>query len=97
MKTPQECSSIDQVRDCIDAIDAEIIQLLGKRFHYVKRVVDFKEKTPEAIIAQERKDAVLRERRRMAEENGLSPDKIEEMYRLLIDYFISEELHIIEK
>ncbi len=35
---------------------------------------------------------MLEQRRRWAEEEGLSPDVIEEIYKGLIDYFISREM-----
>ena len=95
MKSPQECQSIQEVRECIDAIDNQVVELLAKRFEYVKAVVPFKQKTAEGIIAQERKEQVLRDRRVLAEKHGLNPDTIEEMYKLLIQYFIDEEMQLL--
>lgn len=97
MKLPQECVNIDEVRACIDHLDNQIIEMLATRFEYVKAVVPFKDKTPDAIIAKERKEHVLRERREMAIKHGLSPDTIEEMYKLLIQYFIDEEMQLLDK
>ena len=97
MKSPKECANIEEVRFGIDTIDNQIIELLATRFEYVKAVVPFKEKTPDAIIAQERRDHVLKERRKMAERHGLNPDTIEEMYKLLIQHFIDEEMKILEQ
>jgi isochorismate pyruvate lyase len=97
MKSPQECKSIQEVRECIDSIDNQIIELLATRFEYVKAVVPFKEKTADGIIAKERKEQVLRERRALAEKHGLSPDIIEEMYKMLIQYFIDEEMQLLDK
>ncbi len=96
MKSPQECTNIEEVRYGIDTIDNQIIELLATRFEYVKAVVPFKEKTPDAIVAKERRDHVLQERRKMAERHGLNPDTIEEMYKLLIQHFIDEEMKILE-
>jgi isochorismate pyruvate lyase len=96
MKSPQECQSIQEVRECIDTIDNQIIELIAQRFEYVKAVVPFKEKTVDAIIAKERKDQVLRERRELAQKHGLNPDAIEEMYKLLIQYFIEEEMQLLD-
>jgi isochorismate pyruvate lyase len=97
MKLPKECQNIEEVRACIDSLDAEIIALLAKRFEYVKAVVPFKNKTTEGIIAEERRLQVLKERRLMAEKNGLNPDVIESIYKKLIQYFINEELKLIEQ
>lgn len=91
MKAPDECTSIEDVRQAIDAIDREILDALGHRFEYVKAITRFK-KTEAEVRAQERYDTVLQARREWAAERGLSPDVVEQMYRLLIEYFIDEEM-----
>ena len=79
----------------IDSIDREIIELLGKRYSYVKEIIRFKEPTEESIVARERFDEVLSSRRRLAEKAGLDPDIIEKIYRDLMTHFINEELKLI--
>ncbi len=95
-KKPSECQNITDVRNEIDNIDNAIISLLGERFKYVKEVVKYKEKTTDGIEATDRKKAVLERRRKMAEERGLNPDVIEDIYKKLIQYFISEEKKIVK-
>ena len=91
MKKPEECMDMQEIRKEIDTIDKSIIELLGNRFEYVKAASKFK--TDEtAVKAPERFAAMLVQRRKWAEENGLSADVIEEMYRRLVNYFIDEEL-----
>ena len=93
-KRPAECTSINDVRDEIDNIDRVIVELLSKRFQYVKEVVKYKENTPASIEAPQRRQAVLEARRKWAQEKGLDPDVIEGMYDNLIRYFIEEEMKI---
>ncbi|MBQ0072613.1 MAG: chorismate mutase [Prevotella sp.] len=93
-KKPSECTNITDVRNEIDNIDKVIIDLLANRFEYVKEVVKYKEKTPDSIVANDRRNAVLQCRRQWAQEKGLNPDVIEEIYVKLIDYFIGEEMEI---
>lgn len=95
MKAPKDCTSIEEIREAIDTIDYEIMQLFGKRFGYVKEIVKFKT-DEESIIAAPRRDSVLKQRRVWAEENGLSPDIFEDIYRTLINHFISEEMDILK-
>ncbi len=97
MKNPSDCKSIEEIREHIDQIDHEIIELLGKRFGFVKEVVKYKKPDKDSIIAEKRKNKVLQERRNLAMKNGLDPDIIENIYRELIEYFISEELKIINR
>lgn len=97
-KKPSECTNITEVRNEIDRIDKAIVELLSERFEYVKEVVKYKDNTPDSIVAEDRRTAVLACRRKWAEEKGLNPDVIEDMYKNLIQYFIDEEMKIkIEK
>jgi len=96
MKLPEECKSLEEVRDHIDAIDTEIMKLFGKRFLFVKEVVKYKNKDQESIIAADRRAAVLKRRREMAIENKLDPDVFEDIYSILIEHFIEEELKIVK-
>lgn len=93
-KKPSECTNITDVRNEIDNIDKAIIELLSERFQYVKEVVKYKEKTASGVEASDRKNQVLKERRKLAEEKGLNGDVIEEIYAKLVQYFIDEEKKI---
>lgn len=90
MIAPEDCTTIEEVRDAIDQLDREIVSLLGQRFGYVKTITRFK-RTEEDIRAPERYRAVLSQRREWAADAGLNPDAIEKMYRDLIAHFIEEE------
>jgi isochorismate pyruvate lyase len=92
----QEVTSLQEAREAIDAIDAEVIRLLGNRARYVHQVVNFKNQ-PEEVRAPERYQQVMRQRRLWAKAAGLNPDVIESMYRLLVDNFIEEELELIRQ
>ena len=91
MKSPAECTSIEDVRAAIDELDQEIVQALGLRYQYVRAITRFK-KTAEDVRAPVRRAAVLTARRAWAAEVGLDPDVIEAMYTLLIDHFVAEEM-----
>lgn len=93
-KTPAECETITDVRNEIDNIDREIIGLLYHRFQYVKEVVKYKEPTSDAIEASDRRTSMLQTRREWAEQVGLSPDVVEDLFDRLVAYFISEEKKI---
>jgi isochorismate pyruvate lyase len=96
MKTPDGCTNVQEIRDAIDALDYEIIALLGKRYEYVKAVVKFK--TDEASVkAPDRIAAMLQKRRAWAEDVGMNPDIIEKLYRDLVNHFIQDEMMRFEK
>ena len=91
MKSPEECASIEDVRLGIDALDREVIALIGRRARYVEAAARFK--TGESgVRAPERRKKMLEARRRWAEEEGLSPEMIEEVYETLVSYFVDREM-----
>lgn len=95
-KSPSECNNKNEIRQQIDAIDKEIIALFAKRFEYVSEIVKFKNDV-ESVVAQERKDQVIKERGEWAEKHGLDKDTFEQIYRFLVEHNIGKELDILEK
>ncbi|MBA2713608.1 MAG: chorismate mutase [Rubrobacteraceae bacterium] len=91
MKHPADCESIEDVREAIDALDREIIYLIGSRARYVEVAAHFKT-GEESVRATARQRTMLETRRRWADENGLDPDVIESLYRTLLSYFIDREM-----
>jgi isochorismate pyruvate lyase len=90
VKSPQECESLGDVREAVDVLDREIVALLGRRSRYVEKAAEFK--TSEASVrAPERQRAMLAERRRWAEEEGLDGDFVEALYRAIVAHFVERE------
>ncbi len=83
-KKPEDCENILDIRNAIDQIDLEIIQMFALRDAYVREIVKFKA-DEKGIVAQERKDHVIRQRREWAAEKGLDPDLFEKLFLLLIE------------
>ncbi len=96
LKNPKACENINEVREAIDIIDLEIIQLFTKRQSYVKEIVKFKN-GDESIIASERKDQVVKQRRAWAEKSGLDPGFMEDVFKLLIEKNIQLQFDIYHK
>ena len=95
MKLPHECQSIEEVRQEIDEIDQAIISLIGKRFSFIQEIIKYKSNADD-VYAKERYYAVLSERREIAVNHHLNPDVIESMYRIMMDYFIKEQLELLK-
>lgn len=91
MKPPEECASLADVREAIDALDREIVALIGRRARYVDKAAHFKTDAS-SVRAPERQKAMLAERRRWAAEESLDPDAIEDLYRTLIQHFVQREM-----
>jgi isochorismate pyruvate lyase len=95
MKQPKECTSITDVRNEIDGIDQQIVELIGKRFQYVKEIIRFK-KNEDDVLAKKRYDEVFQLRRQWAEQQGVNPDVIEEIYKTMVHHFIDEQMKMLK-
>jgi len=93
---PQECQNIEEVRQKIDEIDHAIIGLIGKRFSLIQEIVKFKSSIDE-VHAKTRYNKVISQRREIAVNHNLDPDVIERLYRIMMDYFIKEQLDLLGK
>jgi isochorismate pyruvate lyase len=94
MKNPGNCESINEIREVIDEIDYQILKLYHDRYECVKEIVKFK--TDEAsVIAENRQEEVIADRRAWAIELGLDPDLFENIFRCLIRFNVQKELEIL--
>jgi len=91
MKTSDECENMADIRAEIDRLDRQVVALLGQRFAYVRAASKFKT-SKTTVRAPERFQAMLKQRRIWAEEEGLNADAIEKMYQYLVNHFIDEEM-----
>ncbi|GAA3886932.1 isochorismate lyase [Gibbsiella dentisursi] len=85
----ENCANMAEIRHEIDALDQEVIRLLGLRFGYVKAAAPFKS-TPDEV--QARFNSMLAQRRQWAQACGLDGAVIENMYRDLVSWFIAQEM-----
>ena len=93
LKDPKECQCIEEIRKEIDKIDNEIIALFAQRHKYVEEIVNYKN-DEEGVVAEERKEFVIKQRGMWANENGLNQEVFEEIYSILIRNNIKKELEI---
>ncbi len=91
MKDPKSCTSIEEVRNEIDSIDREIMELIAKRQEYVHEIVRFKT-NHDSIVAQDRQNQLYEQRMVWAHELDLSPAMIDEMFRTMVRHNIQKEL-----
>nr|WP_167374946.1 chorismate mutase [Acinetobacter piscicola] len=87
----EKCESLEQVRENIDQLDQQLIDLIATRQFYVDQAVRFK-RTTEDAQSPERVQQVINKVRQKAFEVGTDPDLIESIYREMIQHFIQREL-----
>jgi isochorismate pyruvate lyase len=95
LKKPDQCVSMEDVRNEIDKIDHQIINLFSERLQYVEEIVRFK-KDEVGVVAQERKEFVINQRAEWAAEKGLDSAVFKKIYTLLVESNIKHELELLK-
>jgi chorismate mutase len=85
------------IRDEIDAIDEQIMRLLGERGKLVHKVGEMKSHVG-VVRVPERERQVIGNASRLAVECGLEAEFGAELYKFLLDYFATrEEQQVLER
>ena len=91
MKTPADCSTMTELRIEIDRVDQELVALFAQRTGYIDRAVQIKTTAGLPARITSRVEEVVANVRGHAVAQGLPPDKIEKLWRKLIDWSIERE------
>lgn len=87
----EEKALLAPYRAKIDALDAQIVALLGQRFDVIHDVARLKAEHGIAPILPDRVEEVVRHARAKAEKAGVDPKLVEQIYRIIIDSACQEE------
>tara|TARA_R110000751_G_scaffold2018_17_gene9940 strand:+ start:23200 stop:23511 length:312 start_codon:yes stop_codon:yes gene_type:complete len=90
-KLPDDCTDMRDVRRGVDATDRELMDLLERRFGYMRAAARIKSDR-EAVRDEARKAEVIRNVQADAERRALPADRIAEMWELLVETSIAFEL-----
>ena len=91
MKSPADCANMAELRTEIDRLDAELVALFAQRVGYIDRAAQIKSGVGMPARISARVEEVVSNVRRHAEAQGLPPDKIEKLWRKLIEWSIERE------
>lgn len=92
-----DCTTMTDIRAEIDRVDRELVALFAERTTYIDRAAEIKTgigwparigARVEEVVANVRAEAVL---------HGLPPDKLEKLWRKLIDWSIAREEEVLSK
>ena len=90
VKAPTDCKSMADVRRGVDATDRALLDLLDRRFGYMKAAARIK--TDRASVRDEqRKATVIAAARRDAQARSLPANDIEQFWELLVESSIAFE------
>ena len=85
-------NSLEKLRDKIDGIDRQIVDLLVDRKNVVERVMILKNKHGMAVYHPAREENLISARRNQGEKAGLSPEYVEEIFRSILHRSRIEQL-----
>ena len=89
-KKPSDCNSMDHVREEIDRIDNQLVDLVAERFTYVDRAWQLKDSPDQAVVPWRIQQVVDKVKAR-AGDKGLPPELAESIWRQMIGWFIQYE------
>lgn len=89
-KDAESCTSMEELRVAIDALDVELVQVLARRQAYIERAAILK--TDRGTVRDEaRIEDVVQKVLAAAKQAGLSPAIAEAVWRVLIERSIQHE------
>ena len=91
MIEPKQCKNMSDIRNAIDELDNDIVKLISKRSEYVIEASKFK-KNETAVRDADRVTAVIESKKELAVKYGVSSELISNIYKMMIDFLIKEEL-----
>lgn len=90
-KLPEDCTDMREVRIGVDTTDRELMELLDRRFGYMRAAARIKEDR-NVVRDEERKAEVIDNARAAAANRELPSEKIAEIWELLVETSIAYEL-----
>lgn len=90
-KTAADCKDMGELRDQIDQIDAELVALFAQRVSYIDRAGEIKIGNGMPARINARVEDVVAKVRAHAVSHGLPPEKLEKLWRKLIEWSIERE------
>lgn len=89
--SPDQCLTMIDVRDGVDAVDTKLIDLLATRFAYMRAAARIKSDR-EMVRDEARKAAVIAAAFKQAEAHRLPGEAIASLWVALVEFSISYEL-----
>jgi methylmalonyl-CoA epimerase len=75
---------LEALRSQLDALDAELLQGLARRFRVIDEIANLKKRTQVAVVQPERVNAIFEGRMQLAEELGVNPQLVRRLWSLII-------------
>ncbi len=89
-KLPEDCETMIDVREGVDATDRALVELLDRRFGYMRAAARIKQ-TRASVRDEERKASVIRAAVADAERRGIPGDVVADIWERLVEGSIAYE------
>ena len=86
---------LEQIREDLDSLNNEIVELIAERMDIVVKVAEYKEENDMQIVDKEREKEVKQEFEKLYRERGLPEKRGRELAELLIATAIEREKQIL--
>lgn len=96
-KSARDCQSMSDIREEIDRLDRELMELFAERWTYITRAAEIKKPIGLEARIEDRVEQVAGNVYAHAKELGLKADVYEAMWRKLIDSAIAHEEDLMDK
>jgi len=91
IRNPRDCTSMAELREEIDRVDAELVALIARRVACIDRAAQLKRAAGLPARITPRVEAVARNARTAAEAWGIEPAAVEALWRTIIGWSIARE------
>ena len=91
MPNLKKCDSLEEVRQEIDKLDDNLVELISQRSHLIRQAAGFKN-TVDEVKAENRVEFILQKVRHHAIEEGVSPNMISELFTIMIEEMVETEI-----
>ncbi len=80
----QDSGKLDQLRNTIDDLDSQLVELLAKRADVTRQVGEYKSQTGMPIYVPSREAELIKKRRSEAQQKGVPPALVEDLLRRIM-------------
>ena len=83
-QAPAHKAQLDQLRERIDSIDRQLVELLAQRRQVIQQVTEVKQQHELPTFHPAREENLISARRAQATQAGLDPDYVEDLFRTML-------------
>ena len=91
MATPEDCETMQAVRQEIDRVDEQLVGLLAERWRYVDRMWQLKSAEAQQASVPWRNREVIERVRELADNQKMPPEMAEALWRQIIGWGIQHQ------